>query len=373
MKIAIVQPRISYYTGGGEKLPLIHAKLLSNSGQGVTLYTTKVPKCKQSSLYRDFLFLSKNNLSIKEFKIPEKYKYLYLQTPGENRNRWDTESLLFNQMIFMDLKKDRPDIVISYYILDALFRSPELLAVLYLAGYPSDRLEIRRSFLRFFDATISISHNVKRQWGDYLNEVKQNFVLNSGVEINKGERQVKTNYSLNLVFAGRLIERKGVITLIEAMQMIVKKYPEAHLWIIGDGPQEDELVRKINSYGLNESITLTGIAQNVEDYFKMADICIFPSYEREGLMGVVLEAMSAGKPVISTKNNGNEDVIKSGINGLLIDPRNTSQLVKAVLSLIDDEKKRVEIGKKARDYVLKNLTWDTFINKFIKILQKINN
>lgn len=371
MKIAIVQPRVSYYAGGGEKVPLIHINYLLKNGHKVILYTTKIAKKKQSFLYKKFLSTVSAHLKIRQYKIPKKYKFIYLKEPGQNRNRWDSESLLFNQLIFKDLDNDNPDVVISYYILDGVFRPTNLPAVLYLCGYPSDQLEIRKSFLRFFDSTISISNNVKKQWGGHLNEVKRNYVLNSGVEVNINNKKIKSKYSLNLVFAGRLVKRKGLITLLKAMRLIIQKYPKTHLWIIGDGPQKQELINKISNMGLGNHTTMTGLLENIGQYFKMADICIFPSYKKEGLMGVVLEAMSAGKAVISTTNNGNEDIIENGVNGILIKPKNIDQLVKAISELIDDKQKRQQIGKKAKQYVLDNLTWETFIKKYINILKQI--
>jgi len=371
MKIAIVQPRVSYYTGGGEKLSLVLSRLLSSRGYRVIVYTTKVPKTRQSPLYKNQLSLNERNLILKEFELPEKYKSLLFKEAGEDRNRWDTESLLFNQLIFNDLKKVKPDIVISYYILDGVFRPLGIPALLYLIGYPSDQLEIRKSFLRFFDATISISNNVRRRWGDNLDEVRQNFTLNSGVDMPNDSKEIKTNYPFNIAFAGRLVERKGLATLIESHAQLTRLHPETHLWIIGDGPQKKMLRSLVDNLGLNKNITFTGIVSDPSDYFRMADICVFPSYEKEGLMGVVLEAMSVGRPVVTTKNNGSEDVIKNGTTGLLIDPKSTKQLTNAILILMEDGKMRETIGNNAKRYAAEKLTWEIFIKKFESIIKRV--
>lgn len=373
MKIAIVQPRVSYYSGGGERIPLVHAKLLSEHGHEVIIYTTDVKGVDQSSFFKEIIGFKSNLLKIKQFEIPNKFKFLYSQPAGEDRNRWDTESLLFNQLIFDELKNDSPDILLTYYILDGIFRPLNLPSILYLVGYPSDKLDIRKSFLRFFDATISISNNVKNQWGEYLDEVKNNFVLNPGVEIDQKKTKVKSEFNFNIVFAGRLIERKGLVILLKAMKIITKKYPDIHLWILGDGPQKEKLMNKIKELKLENRVSLIGWVNNINDYFRMADICVFPSLEKEGLMGVVLEAMALGKPVVTTTKNGNEDVIKDGFSGILVEPENIEQLSNAIIDLFKDQNRRKELGENAKICVTENLTLEKFYDKFIQIIKQVKN
>jgi len=368
VKIALIQPRVSYFTGGGEKLPLIHAKYLALAGIDVTIYTTKQEK--QSFLYEGLLGLKLDHLQVKEFEVPEKFKYLYEQKAGEDRNRWDTECLFFNSLVFDELRNDRPDLVLSYYILDGVIRPAELKGALYLLGYPSDQLSLRRSLLRFFDATISVSSGVKNNWGDQLKEVNKNFVLNSGVEKSVSGKKIVSEFKNNIVFAGRLVERKGLITLLESFKKLGNE-DSSHLWIIGDGPQKEQIEKSIDQYNLKDKVTLTGLVENASDYFEMANICVFPSYEGEGLMGVVLEAMLCGRAVITTINNGNEDVITNGKNGILIPSRDSETLTNELKKLLTNDDLRISLGEEARRYAEMNLNWEEFTNKFINILKQI--
>jgi len=370
MKIGIIQPRISYYPGGGEKTQIEYSKHLAWLGNEVVIYTLKAPHDKISHFYKDLLNEHINKFEVKEFEIPEKYSFIFNQEPGEDRNRWDSESLLFNQLIFNTLERDKPDIVISCYILDGIFRPISVPGILHLSGYPVDKLEMRKSFLRFFDATISISNNVKDKWSEYLNENRNNHVLNKGVDIIDGNSQFGSKYAKNIVFAGRLIERKGVVTLIESMRSLVGKYPELHLWILGDGPQKDQLLSLIKDKELDKYIDLVGQTDKVFDYYRMADICVFPSYEKEGLMGVVMEAMTVGKPVITTTNNGNEDIIENGKTGILVEPRNEKQLTKSIDKLLSSPKLCREMGHKAKIYINNNHTWEIATKKLVKILSE---
>lgn len=371
MKIGIIQPRISYYSGGGEKTQVEYSRHLALLGHSVTIYTLKSLYPDISHFYRDLQKENLSNLKIKEFDVPDKYRYIFDQEAGEDRNRWDSESLLFNQLIFNTLQEDNPDIIFSCYILDGIFRPINIPGILHLSGYPVDKLEIRKSFLSFFDATISISNNVKEKWSEYLNESKNNYVINKGVDLIDGNGQIVSKYEKNIVFAGRLIERKGVVTLLESMKNLVKNYPDLHLWILGNGPQRDQLVQIINENVLSNNVDMVGQTDQVFGYYRMADICVFPSYEKEGLMGTVLEAMSVGKPVVTTTNNGNEDVISNGVNGILVEPRSGQQLTDAIERLLKDPVLSKKIGIEAGEYVKKNLTWEKSTAKLINVFNRI--
>ena len=371
MKISIIQPRISYYIGGGEKLPLIHAELLSQKGHEVVIFTTKVQPEKQTFLYKALKSKKIKNIEFKEFDIPLKYKKYFHKEAGEDRNRWDTECLLFNQLIFSNLESSDPDILISYYVLDGLFKPLKITSILYLLGYPNDDLEIRTSFLRFYDATISISKNVHNKWERYFNSKSKNYILNSGVDLDNQQTSTPSDFRRNIVFAGRLVERKGVETLLEAFHAVIEKHSDVHLWIIGDGPKIDDYSKTVKGLNLENAVTFTGSVSNIKDYFRMSDICVFPSYEKEGLMGVVLEAMSAGKPVITTTNNGNEDVIIADKTGILVEPKNSTSLAGEIMNHLQEHNKMNIIGKNAKKYIENHLTWDIFIEKFNKLLFKI--
>lgn len=371
MKIILVQPRVSYYVGGGEKLLLNHAEYLAGLGNKIVILTTLMPANLQSFLFRNFKHKNPQSVSIKEIGIPEKFKYIYKKKPGMSRDRWDAESILFGKLIHGHLRELKPDIIINYYLLDGISNPIGVPNVLYLIGYPSDNLTIRRSFLRFYDSIICISSIVKAKWRTQIESPKNLFVLNSGVDIRKDIKFIDLKYKYNIVFAGRLIERKGVTTLISALRRVVKELPGTHLWILGDGPEKNKIRLQIGHLKLKESVSLLGLTENVFDYFNSADIAVFPSYGKEGLMGAVLEAMAVGKPVVTTTGNGNEDVIQNGRSGILIKPRRTKELSAAIIYLLENKSKRKQIGKNAVKVIAKNYTWDKKIKEFHALLGKI--
>ena len=371
MKIALIQPRVSYYVGGGEKIPLDHAKHLASLGNKVLILTTSMSPERQSFLFKDLKNKKIPNLSILEIPIPKRFEYIYKIKPGVDRERWNTESLLFGNLAHKYLLEFRPDIIVSYYLLDGIFNPTNFTNVLYLLGYPSDKQAIRKSFLRFYGATISISSVVKNKWQDYIEKHTKSFVLNIGVDVKTDIKGLGLRGEHNIVFAGRLIERKGAATLVEAFQDVIKKLQKAHLWILGDGPQKDDLQAQVRRLKLNGKVTFKGLTKNLLGYFKSADVAVFPSYEKEGLMNVVLEAMSVGAPVVTTTGNGNEDIIQNGQSGILVKPRQPKDLSRAITYLLKNSAERKRLGKNAAKMIAGNFTWSKKIEEFQVLLEKI--
>lgn len=314
-KLGIIQPRLSYYIGGGEKIPYQHCKFLPSNDFEVYLYTIKLPG-KKSFLYEDLLNSSIKNLHIREFEVPDKFKYIYETAAGEDRSRWDIESLFFNELIYETLEKDNLDAILNYYVLDGLFKPKSIKNILYLLGYSSNQSEYWKSFFGFYDMTISISQNVKDKWVNYMGVEKPNLILSTGVNLPTENKYAFDEKHINCVFAGRLIERKGILTLLKAISIVKGKIPNIKLHILGDGILKDKIDVEIKTLGLQDEVIMHGLVEDPQMYFNSADLCVFPSHEKEGLMGTVMEAMICGKAVITTTNNGNEDIIQNNVSGI---------------------------------------------------------
>jgi len=374
MRIAIVQPRTPYHVAGSEKVSLKHAEHLSEIGHIVDFYTSIPKGLDETFLFRDFIAKNLKNVNLLRFDVSESVPGLYGNKPDTEHVRWVTESLAFDEKIFESLKQSRPDIILSYYLPDSLFKPVGIPNVLYLSGYPSKPVPWYKSFIKFCSATVSISSIVSEKWSEELEGVPLKYSLGTGVDyplVTHEVIQPKAKY--NLVFAGRLIERKGIITLLEAFAQILKFNNDIHLWILGDGELRKEVESKIDNFKIDKSVSVVGLVQNPYDYFNMADICVFPSHHGDGLMGTVLESMSAGKPVITTTNNGNEDVITNGVNGVLIEPQNSVAIVNAVTHLIENNEARLSMGKKAQEFIANNVAWEKNAQKLSDILLEIKS
>ncbi|MCM8787749.1 MAG: glycosyltransferase family 4 protein [Candidatus Omnitrophica bacterium] len=192
----------------------------------------------------------------------------------------------------------------------------------------------------------------------------------------KYDPKIKGKYNIKgpfLIFVGRLVEKKGVKYLIEAMPEVVKKYPETKLLIIGSGPLEDGLKAQVKNLNLEKNIIFTGAIPNYElpKYYATADIFIGPSVitkggDREGLPVTYLEAMASGCIVIGTDLLGNRDVIIDGVNGYFVRQKNSKDIVEKILASLYNKKIN---QKQVLSIIKNNFSWKIITNKYLEILK----
>ena len=364
MKIAIHQPRISYYTGGGEIIPLMQAKYLSKLKHKVTIVTTK--QQKPSDIY-DKWKKTEKNITFVELKVPQKHAGLYQEEAGISRIRWDYECFAFNQMSFKFYQTNNFNLIASHYLVDALGIPPHQTSVLHLHGYPKHNNLLNQVFMKFPDAVIGVSKFVLDKWSKLTSLPAKKYVCYNGVESPK-KFSIKSVDNIDLLFVGRLIPRKGVQYAIEALEKLNKQGISAHLTIVGIGPMEKELTNIVKKRGLEKFVAFKGLCSHnqVLSFFKASNFCLFPSFEREGMPTAILEAMSLGKVVVATNNFGMKELIVDGKDGILIPERNSLALARAITSLKLDKEKTRKIGKNAAQKINRNWLWSTQIKKLEK-------
>lgn len=147
---------------------------------------------------------------------------------------------------------------------------------------------------------------------------------------------------------GRLTDQKGQIYLINTIGIIKGIIPEIKLLLAGSGPLESDLKNIVSTKGLNEYVKFLGARRDIPDILKAMDIFVFPSLW-EGLPMVLLEAMASSLPVVATSVGGITEILRNGINGIIVPPCNEGALVQAIIGLSKDKAKLKllgEIGKK---------------------------
>lgn len=151
--------------------------------------------------------------------------------------------------------------------------------------------------------------------------------------------KLRISFKHVILFVGRLAEKKGIPYLIQAMKNITPHVKDIGLVIVGSGPFEQRLQRETKALGLENLISFVGPKSHnqLRDYYAAADITVVPSIvdsagDTEGMPVVVLEALSAGTPVVATRVGGIPDVIVDGYNGYLVEQKNSQALATAVIT-----------------------------------------
>jgi len=170
-----------------------------------------------------------------------------------------------------------------------------------------------------------------------------------------------------VLFVGRLVERKGVAELIEA----VRRLPPAlgaRLDVIGDGPERARLEALVRESGLGDRVVLRGRvpAAELRAAYGAADVLALPSVldsrsDTEGLGVVLLEAMSYGVPVIGSKIGGIPDIVIDGETGLLVPPGDSAALATELQRLAQDEDLRARLGAAGRAHIRGPFAWDSVV------------
>lgn len=202
--------------------------------------------------------------------------------------------------------------------------------------------------------------------------------------INK-ELIAKTNSSKDktvISFLGNLLESKGVLDLLNAAELVLKKHNSAEFYFIGgwskkEGNTKEKAEKIIKEKNLEGNVKFTGIVPEdiKEKILNHTDIFVFPTwYKHEGFPAVILEAMSASCPVISTKDTGAiPDLVKDNESGILIDKNNPQQIASAIIKLIENPVLAKEMGLKGRELYSRFFTMDISIDTIIGIFNKTLN
>ena len=165
-----------------------------------------------------------------------------------------------------------------------------------------------------------------------------------------------------ILFVGRLVERKGVKYLIQAMPKVLEKM-NATLTIVGGGVLLEELKQFSHEMDMTEYVTFTGIisAEEKAKYYRECDLFVLPACfdkhgDTEGLGVVLLEALSAGKPVIASSVGGIVDIVKHERSGLLVPEKEPEALAKAIIRILSDRKIYIELAEKGYNYAVSNFS-----------------
>ena len=187
----------------------------------------------------------------------------------------------------------------------------------------------------------------------------------------RNEQYFKKNGKKNIIFVGRLAEKKGVKYLIDAMQ-----YVDANLYIVGKGPLEEKLKRQASCYG--EKIIFMGAKTHEElsEIYASADVFVAPSItakdgDQEGFGLVIIEAMASGVPVVASRSGGIVDIISHGQNGLLVEEKNSKELAVEINLLLQDEELRDRLINVSRETVRK-YSYENIAKEYHKVISRLN-
>ncbi|MHB0878793.1 MAG: glycosyltransferase, partial [Anaerolineae bacterium] len=176
--------------------------------------------------------------------------------------------------------------------------------------------------------------------------------------------------SVVVCFAGRLVPGKGLTQLVQVTHRLMQSLPQVRLLIVGEGPLAASVRQQVVDLGIEGKTTITGFRQDMPQMLAAADIFALPS-DAEGMPLSLLEAMAAGKAVVTTPVGGIGEVVVDGVNGLFVRPRDEAGLESKLLQLITDRSMREALGEKARVRVSSTFSVDRMVAQYDELYQTI--
>jgi glycosyltransferase involved in cell wall biosynthesis len=280
-------------------------------------------------------------------------------------------------------KASVPSVVRTITGMGYLFSSSSLLAMALRPVYKV--LQKRAS--RLSDITIFQNEDDKNYFesNNLVDRRESTLVRGSGVDLNllystlpvEDERS-KLIDSLSIggktvfIMVARLVKHKGVIELLEAAREVRKTVPDTCFLLVGPLASEGKQAvsqKLISSYA--DVVDWLDVRSDVPALLSISDVFVLPSYYREGVPRVLLEAGGLGLPLITTDMPGCRDVVRDGVEGILVPIRDSSALADAMVRLALSRENREQMGAKAKQRVEETFTLDRVASAYADIYKQL--
>jgi glycosyltransferase involved in cell wall biosynthesis len=237
---------------------------------------------------------------------------------------------------------------------------------------------IARFIVRNTDYLFTVSSFIKRQLDDFIAQDTSAEVLPMGIQLDRFAVPSPTASSsgTTLLCVGRLVEKKGIQYLLEALRFVLHARPDTTLMLVGDGPLRQQLHEQARRLGIERQVQFLGWKSHeaMPALYAQADLVVVPSIvdasgETEGMPVVVLEAMAAGKLVVASNVSGIPDVIEDGVNGFLIEPKSAPALAACIVDALqhldkEDIQRRAQVTATRYD-------WQAIATRYAEAFQRI--
>lgn len=201
----------------------------------------------------------------------------------------------------------------------------------------------------------------------------------SGVDVNKFcfdekiKQKLQNKYKINnneivFMFIGRLNTDKGIFDLVQAFEVVLKKYENVKLFLIG--PDEENIENKIVNFLKHKNVIRLDYVSNPQEILNIADVLVLPSY-REGFGTIVIEAAAMGIPCIASDIYGLNDAVVENKTGLLHKVNDVSDMIDKYEYMIKNKTKIREYGQNAKDRVDKNFKDELLSNELKNYIDEL--
>lgn len=200
---------------------------------------------------------------------------------------------------------------------------------------------------------------------DYYSPPDCRIRTNSRAKMGFGNKEIVVGYS------GILCDEKGIITLLEVSSILVNSHKWVKFMIVGTGPRLDYSKDFVKREKIDHKFVFTGFKSKVKKYLGLFDVMLYPT--NMGSLSVsLMEAMAMEIPVITRDVGGNRELVVDGVTGYLFKDETPEQLAKMIMDLLNDPKKRKEMGKAARERIVKYFNEERWIRELYAVFKEVS-
>jgi glycosyltransferase involved in cell wall biosynthesis len=175
-----------------------------------------------------------------------------------------------------------------------------------------------------------------------------------------------------VTMVSRVMRTKGVLEYAEAARLVRSRNPEA-VFLLAGSADDTELNRLTPAEvdGVRQAVHWLGQRQDVPALLALSDLFVLPSFYREGVPRVLLEAAAAGLPLVVARAPGSTDVVQDGENGLVVPPRDAAALAAAIERLVRDRAIRQRYGERSRERVVREFSLDVVAGQIRELYHRL--
>ncbi len=237
-----------------------------------------------------------------------------------------------------------------------------------------------RQFLRLADAVVAVSQGQRQKVLACRVRPDKVRVIHNAIDLGAypgpAEKSMRAELGIPrdaivVATAGRLSPEKNHLGLIQAAKRVISENPHVYFVVFGEGFMRPELEKAVADSGMVHRFFLPGYRRDVRSLLHESDIFVLPSHT-EGLPNVVLEAFACRKPVVATSVGGTPEVVRHGLDGLLVPPGAMEEFGQCIFELAADAELRLRMGTSGYEHVRMAFDFATQTASYLELYESLH-
>jgi glycosyltransferase involved in cell wall biosynthesis len=201
-------------------------------------------------------------------------------------------------------------------------------------------------------------------------EERCHLIKGSGVDLSSFQPAPEPEGTPNILLAGRLLWNKGVGEFVEASRILAREGESARFVLVGNTDSSNPMSvseEQINEWEQDGLVEWWGFQEDMPSVFGQMHIVCSPSYYREGVPKVLIEAAACERPIVTTDMPGCREIVRDGVNGLLVTPEDSQALASALSDLLENTSRRQAMGARGREIVRQEFSVEQVVSETMTV------